>query len=535
MVTEEQLAAMSEKEVVQLIMQPGFSTAEVISDVSGRGVGMDVVRSSLEKMGGTLDINSVLGQGTQMVIRLPLTLAIIQSLVVEASDRRFALPQVNLEEMVCLYDKDVMDRIENVNGQEIFRLRNELLPLVRLGDLLENGDSYNEEIRTQISSRYRLEQEALFEKDEHVLQSLYIAVVRSGLGRFGLIIDAVSNTEEIVVKPLHPYLNMVKIYSGATVLGDGSCALIIDPDGISRHCGVGLVKEKVAGEDERVAVEETHSALIFRWGNQEYFAVFLPMIRHIERIKMDQIEKVGDREYVTIEGQSVLLLSLNDHLNVSVGERREEMYILLPKYTKIPFGILVSKLEDIVQVSAEIQSESAPEDGFLGSRIVNEKMTLFLDVYRLLEKASPHAAEAGHEVKKEDSPLQVLYAEDSLMFRQIVSGYLKEVGYEVDTAVDGKVALAMMKSKKYDILLSDLEMPEMGGLELIKAVRAMESGEAIPAVALTSLQGEDNRRRGFEAGFDRYEKQNSERSFVGNHKNVSERKIGEGLRQLRSR
>lgn len=507
MVTQDQLAAMTDKEITQLIMMPGFSTAETISDVSGRGVGMDVVRSSLEKMGGTLEINSILGEGTQMMIRLPLTLAIIQSLVVEASDRRFALPQVNLEEMVCLYDRDVVEKIDNVNGQEIYRLRDQLLPLVRLRDLLETSDPYDENIRSTIASKYRREQDELYEKagDEKVLQSLYIAVVRSGLGRFGLIIDAVSNTEEIVVKPMHPYLDSVKIYSGATVLGDGSCALIIDPDGISRHCGVGLANAQAPKESEKAAVEESHSALIFRWGAEEYYAVFLPMIRHIERIKLADIQKVGDKDYITIEGQSVLLICLDQHLNVSKAEMKEEMYILLPKYTRAPFGILVSSLEDIVQVSAEIHADTAPEDGFLGSLIVNDKMTLFIDVYRVLESAMPHVPHEVSTNSAPDSKIKVLYAEDSLMFRQIVSGYLKEDGYEIDTAPDGAEALKMLKAGDYDFLLSDLEMPEMGGLELIAEVRKLEKFAHIPAVALTSLQGDEARQKGFDAGFDRYE------------------------------
>jgi two-component system chemotaxis sensor kinase CheA len=174
-------------------------------------------------------------------------------------------------------------------------------------------------------------------------------------------------------------------------------------------------------------------------------------------------------------------------------------------FDQVPFAILVSKLEDIVQVTAKINAESAPEDGFFGSLIVEDKMTLFLDVYRVLEKSMPSLHEETKSASQYESSVKILYAEDSLMFRQVVSGYLKEVGYEVDTAVDGVEALAMLKTHDYDFLLSDLEMPEMGGLELIKMVRTLDKYVDIPAVALTSLQSDQDRQRGFDAGFDRYE------------------------------
>ena len=199
-------------------MQPGFSTASEVSDVSGRGVGMDVVKSSIEKLGGEIDFESKVGQGTKFILSLPLTLAIIPCLIIKVDGERFAIPQVNLVELVCLYDEEVVTLIENTGDIEVYRLRNKLLPMVRLSDILGSVKPFSSTDRAQITQKYSAERKIARDQYQNakksansselksLRQALNFAVVKISGKIFGIIIDEVVGTEEIVVKPMHPYL-----------------------------------------------------------------------------------------------------------------------------------------------------------------------------------------------------------------------------------------------------------------------------------------------------------------------------------------
>ena len=202
---------MSDKDIINLITMPGFSTAQQVTQVSGRGVGMDVVKTSIENLGGSLEITSKVNEGTTIHLRLPLTMAIIPSLIVKADDRRYAIPQVNLEELVCLYDEDVAKSIEYAGDQEVYQLRNELLPIVRINEVLHRSRSFSECVQTEISERYR--------DNPQELKTLNIAVLKVGEFKFGLVVDGINGTEEIVVKSMHNSVKHLKIFSGLLFLG----------------------------------------------------------------------------------------------------------------------------------------------------------------------------------------------------------------------------------------------------------------------------------------------------------------------------
>ncbi|MFC1746559.1 chemotaxis protein CheA [Candidatus Riflebacteria bacterium] len=255
-----ELDGMSEKELLNLILLPGFSTAGEVSDVSGRGVGMDVVRTSIENLGGILELHSQKGKGTTVHMRLPLTLAIIPSLIVNVDNERFAIPEVNLEELVCLYDEEVKTKIETAAGKEVFRLRDQLIPMVRLSEVLKSPSPFSEERWAKISRDYRdqLEesyQEYLIKKkkepNQKFRQSINFAVIKVGINRFGLIVDEIIGTEEIVVKPMHHLVSALTCYSGATIMGDGGVALILDLMGIAKFAGISWDKLKEDEEKER--------------------------------------------------------------------------------------------------------------------------------------------------------------------------------------------------------------------------------------------------------------------------------------------
>ena len=521
--TEQELSTLSNKEILNLILLPGFTTAEKVSDVSGRGVGMDVVKSNIETIGGSLELDSMAGKGSAVRLRLPLTLAIIPSLIVRAAEYRYAIPQVNLEELVTLYNEEVDEKIENVCGKEVFRLRGQLLPLLRLKEILSRRQRFSDEDLAEISKTYRKRQKGAVEEflkrksesqwgDEKFRQSLTFAVLKAGVAKYGLIVDEVIGTEEIVVKSMHPHLKDLICYSGSTVMGDGRVALILDVMGLARHGNADIdnVEEASGGEVEDEAEDAVQSILLFKYGAKEQFAVSLNMVGRIECIDMNRIEEVGEKEFITVGGISTRILRMKDFLNVSPFEGGKEAYLLLPKMAKKPFGILISEIEDSLDCEVELSIDGHMEPGLLGTSLIHGRTALFVDLYALMEKAEPEEKEANvlptvPAADREQTVKRVLLVEDVMFFRTLVKGYLKNVGYEVITAENGKVGLEELKKCDFDLIVSDIEMPVMDGFEFIAAVRNILNNTTIPALALTALTSDKDIQRIQEVGFDMYE------------------------------
>lgn len=409
--TQGELNRMSEGEILSLIMLPGFSTSEFATEISGRGVGTDVVKSAVEMLGGHIAVTSAAGKGTGFHICLPLTLAIIPCLLLSVGNERFAVPKVNVAELVCLYDEDVFARIEYAGVQEVFRLRRTLLPLVRLHEVLARPLPFTEEIRSEITGKYqRIAKAGLFpsrglgtrEKNRRRSgENLFFAVVRVGTRQFGLIADCVAGSEEIVVNPVHPKLKSIGIYSGTAIMGDGTVAMILDVRGIAEHSGVEFISsgEKETGSaapECRTPVRHctsTHRVLIFKNGEQERFAVPLAMIRRVSAIRKQRIETVGSRSYITVDGIPTLILRLDCLLDVSPCILKDEMYLLQPRDCSPAFGILMSELCDVLSVPLTLNGEGEMEDGILGTALIQERLTLFPDIRRLAEKASEFRGE----------------------------------------------------------------------------------------------------------------------------------------------
>lgn len=506
--TESELAQMSEKDILSLIFLPGFSTAKVVSDVSGRGVGMDVVKTSIYDIGGALDIESVKGKHTTMYLRLPLTLAIIPCLIVQSGGQRYAIPQVNVEELVCLYDDEVRTKIEYTSDREIYRLRNRLLTLVRLNEALARPEPLDDKTRQSIAERYLAERERS-EEGRQSRASLNFAVLKVGAQRFGLIIDHIIGTEEIVVKPMHPAVKDLGCYAGATVMGDGKVALILDVQGIARHAGIATGGNSDELEEAESAQEvKTQSALLFEVGAGEQFAIALGLLKRIERVSMEAVETVGEERYVTIDGVSTQVIHLDRLLKVSPMETggRKEIFLLLPKHVNRPVGIMVSRLVDIDNVPIELNEESYMEDGLLGTAIVRDRMTLFIDMFRLAERSETRqmVTQKINKVIDSDKP-KVLVVEDSAYFRILIRRYLRAEGYEVITADNGQQAMEKIARARFDLVISDLNMPHMDGWAMIRSLRSGDHSRDLPAIALSSMEAEDYSESALAAGFDAYQ------------------------------
>ena len=507
--TSEELAQMSEKDIYSLIMLSGFSTAETISDVSGRGVGMDVVKTSIEQLGGSLDLESTPGEGTSMNIRLPLTLAIIPCLVVVVNDLRYAIPQVNLEELVSLYKNDVYNKIECAGEQEVYRLRGQLLPMIRMSEVLSRSTVFTEKDRSHITEKYRKKADAILQGTEKAQRSLTFAVVKIGSKRFGLIVDKVIGTEEIVVKPMHSAIKNLDIYSGATVMGDGKVALILDIEGIASHTRVELnsnFEEESPNQTKELVRRETQTVLLIKSGADEQFAIPLPLVRRIEKIAVDQIEKIGSKEFITIDDISTRIVRLEQILSVSPCIKKDHLFLLLPKHIKRPFGILLSAVVDTAETPIQLNIESYMEEGLLGTAIIQKRLTLFLDIYRLIELLEPNWFEDRKNQQKDTTgKKKILLVEDTIFLQQLEKRYLEADGYEVVVADNGKEGLEILKQEPVDMIVSDIEMPEMNGWDFIKAVRNDKQFKNIPAIAVTALDTEADRMRTLQAGFDAHQ------------------------------
>ncbi len=369
-ISHEQAAALSEKDAIQLIFEPGLSTASEISDVSGRGVGMDVVRTNIHDLGGQIDVLTAIGVGTTLRIHLPLTLAIIPSLIISVAKERFAIPQVNVVEVVRL--KSEAQQVERIRSTEVLRLRGSLLPLVRLASCLEIPA-----LEGQKRARSN------------------VVVLRSGPNSYGLVVDELHDNEEIVVKPVSSHLADCGWYAGATILGDGRVAMILDTLGIAKRAHIRF--EQVSDEIARRSSAEPapiapgaqrRSLVVFANTADERFAVPLGDLLRLERVDKAQLEWIGARPFLKHRGRAIPLVHLEDLLPVGGDSSdSDEFFVLIPRLEGLEAGIVAARIVDTLESDAQPDATQLHAPGLLGSAIVEDRLTLFLDTARLLEAA----------------------------------------------------------------------------------------------------------------------------------------------------
>lgn len=312
---------------------------------------------------------------------------------------------------------------------------------------------------------------------------------------------------------MHSALKALGVYSGATVMGDGSCALILDIEGIATHAGLEFssgetLQNRAAGPAEAAKREETQTALLFKCGPSEQFAVPLQLIKRIERVDRSRIERIGGKEFIHIDGKPARVVRIDKALNVSPMEEGSEAHLILPKHGARPFGLLISSLVDIVEAPMEMSSDGYLEDGVLGTASIRGKLSVYPDIYRLLEKADPEWSEARQDACEEpEAKRRILLVEDAVFFRQLVKAYLESDGYEVETASNGRKALERLEAggPPFDLVVSDIEMPVMNGWDLLKSIKADKRLSGIPVIALTALDDKREIEKAKERGFDQYQ------------------------------
>ena len=480
LVTQAEVEAMSEQRILQLIFRPGLSTAEKVTSVSGRGVGMDVVRSNIEKIGGAVEVASRESKGTQFTIKIPLTLAIVSALIVECSGERFAIPQIGVVELVGV-KSDSDNQIEAINDAPVLRLRNRLLPLVYLRDIL--GMKAEETA------------EGAPPKD------VFIIVSQVGANTFGIVVDKVFDTEEIVVKPVAPMLRDISTYSGNTILGDGSVIMILDPNGIAASVGERALAAKAAS-DEAVVESVDHAKktalLVFRAGGDAPRAVPLSLVARLEEIDVAQVERSNGMNVVQYRGKLMPLIPVEESFEMK-AEGRQPILVFADRERTM--GLLVDEIVDIVEDVLDVEI-GAVHEGVMGSAVVAGMATEILDTTSYLTRAFADwfGSEESKGVGK--GMRRVLLVDDSSFFRDLIGPLLATAGYDVTTADDADAALEMREAgEDFDVIVSDIEMPGMSGFDFAQAVREDSRWRDTPMVALSSHTSPSDMDRGRDAGF----------------------------------
>lgn len=490
--TAEQAATMPDNQVFRFVFEPGFSTANRITEVSGRGVGMDVVRSNIEKIGGAVDINSRLGHGTSIQIKIPLTLAIISALIVNVGGedgQDFAIPQVSVLELVRI-SAEQSQHIEEIHGARFLRLRDQILPLLDLGDLLG-------------MSRPQQETEA----SDH---EYFVVVAQIDNSQFGIVVNKIHDTQEVVVKPSGRITNALNLYSGTTILGDGRVIIILDIAKLGEKIfkeGAQLSSITANNEVSRSDVESTN-LLLMRSGHGAPLAVPLSLVARLEEFKLEKIEFVNKRHVIQYRDSLLPLIAVRgdvtQHVDQATQNGRDSVWAVIFSDGKRHMGLIVSDIDDIVEHVLDFDYSGSAE-GILGSIVIGARATEMIDANHYLKIAHPSWF-ADQEKLRDTDKNRILLVEDSRFFVALIKPILESSGYSVTLAQDGKEAISALEKShgKFDLILSDIEMPEMDGLALARYVQKHEEWQKIPMVAMTSLVDENAKQKGLEAGFRYY-------------------------------
>jgi len=453
---------------------------------------MDVVKTNLDKVGGVVDIDSQPGQGTTIRIKLPLTLAIIPCQIISAGGERYAIPQVNLEELLRIPADQVRHRIEKVGDADVVRLRGKLLPLVRLTDLIGVEGRYldpetkeiNRDRRQNIADRRSkkrpLQSEGrpvetgdqgashqhstsalntLHDRRYHADSALNIVVVSTGVLTYGLVVDKLHDSEEIVVKPLGRHLKCCKGYAGATIMGDGRVALILDVAGLAKMAQF-APKEgtdrniEMNKQEELKLKDDEQTLLVFRNAADEQFTVPLSLVSRIEKIKKEKIEQVGGKSVIQYRGTSLPLVAINDVANVKPLADKEDLLVIVFIIGGREIGLMATEPVDAINVSVRFDEAILKQPGIMGSAIIDDYTTQMVDIFGLVEAINPGWFSERGPVQTEDgAPISILYAEDSKFFRSQVKSFMEGEGYRVIEAEDGMIAWDLLQDHADEISL----------------------------------------------------------------------------------
>ncbi|WP_395630141.1 chemotaxis protein CheW [Aquidulcibacter sp.] len=455
LVSEELAWTMSDSQIHRFIFAPGFSTAAAVTSISGRGVGMDVVRTNIELIGGTIDLQSTEGRGTKFFIKIPLTLAIVSALVVGSRQQCFAIPQLSIVELVGAGSASE-HKVEVLNSARVLRLRDRLLPLVDLSEVL--GVPPRDPSTSESTSAF-------------------VVVMQHSGQLFGVVVDEVFDTEEIVVKPLSKALGDVGTFSGATILGDGSVIMIIDPGAVYRRVGQAeeVVEEALeAVQKKRGQRPETTSMIVFQAGGEQPKAVPLSLVTRLEELDATTFEQGDGRTLVQYRGELMPIVPADPYAPIATTGVQP---VLVFTYNGLAAGLAVDKIVDIVDEALDIEM-AADRAGLLGVAVLKGKATEVLDVSHYLSLALKNWDDPG--VNKPAK--HIVLVERNPFFRNLLSPLLRSAGYEVEAVDTVSAALLCAEYRKPSAVLTDIDVD-------VASARRLLSDDRLAGTSIVALSG----------------------------------------------
>jgi two-component system chemotaxis sensor kinase CheA len=474
--TEAELERLSDAQIGRFIFHPGFSTADNVTAVSGRGVGMDVVKTNVDSIGGTVDVASRPGLGTTITIKIPLTLAIISALIVVAGEDRYAIPQIAVRELVRAKAGDD-NRIEEINGAPVLRLRGRLLPIVSLPGLMACPGR---------ETARRVDGEG------------FIVVTQIGERQFGILVDSVFHTEEIVVKPMSSKLRHIHLFSGNTILGDGTVVLIVDPNGVARL--VGATTSEDAEEEPREAAVQVHrgeraTMLVFRAGAGSLQALPLSLVTRLEEIEAGEFQRSGGRTLLHYRGRLVPVTPVAGTQLRSEGIQP----LVIVSNGDLTVALAVEAIVDIVEDTFELEMAAADARGIIGSAMIRGRATDILDLAHYLPLNEPGWFAAGRSA---ELPGRILLVEPSDFLRDMLSPVLRASGRIIAPIADFTEAALATAGEPILTALLDLDRDSEAAFAFAALLRERAKGERLRILGLTTCATPDLHMRAVQAGLD---------------------------------
>ena len=431
---EDAAQKLSDREALNLIFHAGLSTAKEVTKISGRGVGMDVVKTNIEKIGGIVDVASRPGEGATVKLRIPLTLAIIPGLVITSGGERFVIPQVNLLELIRL-ENESEKRVEYVHGAPVYRRRGSLLPVTWLNTVLGLKPADAGEVVSMV-------------------------VLQAEDRQFGVVVDGISDTQEIVVKPLGKQLKGVNAYAGATIMGDGRVALILDVPGIGQRSGLlAESREQTRGATERKSesAAEQQRLLLFRAGSFTRLAVPLSLVSRLEEFPRSLIERAGGHDVVQYRDRILQLIPLQEVLEPGkavAASQDDPVQVIVFNDGERSLGIVVEQILDIAEEVISVRQGTA-RPGLLGSGVVGKQVADFLDLHYVIRNA---AGDWFRRNARTERTAKVLIADPSAFSRGLIRSGLDMAGYSVLEAANRDEAIAALERHAVDIVVAASEL-----------------------------------------------------------------------------
>ncbi|GAB5375503.1 MAG: hypothetical protein AcusKO_19650 [Acuticoccus sp.] len=489
LVGAEEVERMTNEQIFAFIFDAGFSTAAKVTSVSGRGVGMDVVQSNVERIGGYIDVRSAQGVGSVFTLKIPLTLAISRALIVGVDDQDFAVPQTSVDELLKV-EPGGAHSIKVIKNAPVLRSRDRLLPVVDLRSLLDMPGARDETGKLKTA-------------DEQT-EGFVMVIMARGM-RFGMLVDTVLRTEEIVVKPMPQVLRNLEVFSGSTILGDGRVIMIIDPNGMrsaaSPSADSSMQAGKVKGEVEPEVVRDTQLLLMFRANGPNRKALPISLITRLEEIRVTEADQSNGQWHIKYNDELIPLVWFGDPPDPSeVGKKP----LLVMSDEGRSMGLLVDEILDIEDDEVDVQIPSE-EDGILGSAIIGGQTAEIIDVSHFLGMASAHWFEPQIKKMRRAEAMQILLVDDSVFFRNLVGPVVSAAGFDPIVCESAAQALDKLAAGlRPAVIVTDVDMPEMDGFEFCEAIRKISAYDDIPVFALSGLITPEAIERAREAGFHDY-------------------------------